>query len=221
MSHELPPLPSELAVLRDAGAPPPPPGFEARVGDRFLHSLDAVSLATTGVTVSAAKLFGGGAIVLFAGAGLGVALDRAVIREPVQLQQPVIAAPAIPAPPVDPGPPPDAPTRPEPASEATLRPAVNEKRTPRSTRDISLSAERSLLEVARAALAKGDVTAALGAIERHEHDFSQGRLAEEREVLAIECLRAAGRDADAQARAARFVERFPDSLVAPLPQDPP
>ena len=86
---------------------------------------------------------------------------------------------------------------------------------PASGRDVSLSAERALLEVARAAMAKGDLPATFTALEKHERDFAKGRLAEEREALFIQALHAAGRETEAASRTERFNKQFPDSLLAP------
>jgi hypothetical protein len=79
-----------------------------------------------------------------------------------------------------------------------------------------LTNERTLLERARAALARGDATAALAALEEHERRFAGGSLEEEREVLAVRTLVAAGRRADAEQRAATFRARHPGSLFLPM-----
>ncbi|MCA2982092.1 MAG: hypothetical protein INH41_20370 [Myxococcaceae bacterium] len=84
-----------------------------------------------------------------------------------------------------------------------------------ASRDTALSAERALLEVARTALARGDVGATLAAVERHEREFPGGRLLEEREVLFVQALALSGRRGDAAARQAAFKTRFPDSLSLP------
>lgn len=87
--------------------------------------------------------------------------------------------------------------------------------SPPAARDTELATERTLLEVARSALARGDVTATLAAVEQHARDFPRGRLVEEREVLFIQALAQAGRQPDAARRAADFRRRFPDSLELP------
>jgi hypothetical protein len=82
-------------------------------------------------------------------------------------------------------------------------------------RDTSLSAERRLLDEAQRALAEGRGSAALDAIDRHERAFPRGRLAEEREGLAVRALARAGRADEARARAARFRAAHPDSILLP------
>lgn len=226
----LPPLPSELASLRDAGAPSPPPGFEDRVGSRLAESLASLgtaaasagagaSVAASGVVVSMGKLVVGAAVVLTTGLGLGIAIDRTVLRPEVErsvsveTQAPPVAAPVAVEPRVPPViEPTPAPVVVEPAVKPDVKP---EPVKPTGGRDVSLAAERALLEVARAALAKGDTTHALEALERHQREHAQGRLREEREALFIEGLRAAGRDQEAEARREKFLREFPESLLAP------
>jgi hypothetical protein len=76
--------------------------------------------------------------------------------------------------------------------------------------------ERSILEQARAALARGNSAAALDAIERHQRDFPDGDFAEEREALAVQALVAA-RDYDAaRQRGEKFKTRFHNSILLPV-----
>lgn len=77
--------------------------------------------------------------------------------------------------------------------------------------DEELASERALLERARVALGRGDSTEALTALERHATRHPSGRLAEEREVLAVQALVRAGRQDEARARAARFHREHPSS----------
>jgi hypothetical protein len=72
-------------------------------------------------------------------------------------------------------------------------------------------AERLALERARGALRAGDPATALTWIEGAPNAASGSVLAQEREVLAIEALSAAGRHADARSRAREFLARFPES----------
>jgi hypothetical protein len=78
-----------------------------------------------------------------------------------------------------------------------------------------LTAERALLDTARVALAQGDADAALDAIGRHEREFAGGRLAEERDALAVRALVKAGKNDEARARGERFLRTYPRSLAAP------
>lgn len=89
----------------------------------------------------------------------------------------------------------------------------------------TLRAESALLVAARGRLAAGDAAGALARAETHRRRFPRGRLWQEREVIAIKALWALERRAAAQARAARFVERVPDSayrrtLAPMLPEAP-
>ncbi len=229
--NELPPLSKELAALRDAARPPrPPQGFEDRVAAKLAQSMLTIpqapspsGAATASAQLPLAKLISGGVLVLLTGVGLGVALDRNVLQPPpVVAPPPVISAPVVPvvvpvAPVVVPEPPP--PVEPVkvvvPPTPKPVVPVVEAPAKPASGRDVSLSAERALLEVARAAMAKGDLPATFTALEKHQHDFANGRLAEEREALFIQALHAAGREAEAASRTERFNKQFPDSLLAP------
>ena len=76
-----------------------------------------------------------------------------------------------------------------------------------------LDAERSLLDVARRALAEGKPADALPPLVAHARRFPTGVLVEEREALAINALVGSRRYDDARARAAEFLKRFPGSLL--------
>lgn len=75
-------------------------------------------------------------------------------------------------------------------------------------------AEGSVLLRARRALAAGDLAAALAAVHEHEVRFARGRLTPEREAIAIDALVSSGRASEARARAARFLDAWPDSPYA-------
>jgi hypothetical protein len=83
-----------------------------------------------------------------------------------------------------------------------------------------LSAERSLLDVARTALARGDRDAAMEALSRCAQRYPRGTFVEEREALTIKCLWAMGRTGEARPRAARFAQRYPGSLFLSTVSDP-
>jgi hypothetical protein len=70
--------------------------------------------------------------------------------------------------------------------------------------------EFRLLRAARQRM-PADPAGALALTEEHAKRFANGMLGQEREALAIECLRRLGRTAEADARAQRFVLRFPGS----------
>lgn len=87
--------------------------------------------------------------------------------------------------------------------------------TPAPKSSARIGEERSDLDVARAALARGRVDACLEAIDRHARTYGEGHFAEEREVLAVQALMAAGRRDEAVVRAARFRAKYPNSLFNP------
>ena len=76
--------------------------------------------------------------------------------------------------------------------------------------------EREVIDAARAALARGRPADALVTATRHAERWPHGRLAEEREVIAIQALAASGRRAEAaERRAAAFKRAFPSSMLIP------
>lgn len=79
----------------------------------------------------------------------------------------------------------------------------------------SLERERLMLEPARVALAS-DPRAAIAAVERYQHTFSNGQLFAESEYIAVEALRRAGERERAAARADELVRRFPRSVYATI-----
>jgi hypothetical protein len=83
----------------------------------------------------------------------------------------------------------------------------------------SLAEQQALLDVARSAFAQSDYAATLTALARHFQRYPKSVLGEEREALEIKTLAAAGRIAEAKARAARFKAQFPQSLLLPSVQD--
>lgn len=78
-----------------------------------------------------------------------------------------------------------------------------------------LTRERELLDVARASLGRGNAAEAIAAAERHASKWPRGQLAEEREVIWIQALVAAGQRDEADRRAARFRSGFPSSVLTP------
>jgi hypothetical protein len=75
----------------------------------------------------------------------------------------------------------------------------------------ALNRESRSLGAARAKFAAGDPRGALDDVTRLGVDFPHGRLAQEREVLAIDCLAAVGDGDGARSRANAFVNRFGQS----------
>ena len=79
----------------------------------------------------------------------------------------------------------------------------------------NLKAERAILDVARTALGRGDGENALAAGADHQRKFPNGALAEEREAIAVQALLLTNRNAEAEARVARFRVKYPASLLLP------
>ena len=79
----------------------------------------------------------------------------------------------------------------------------------------AIRAELLLLRPARAAVARGDFSAALHPIARHTRRFKDGRLAEEREALRVKALVGLGRTDEARRAAAGFRAHFPHSVLLP------
>ena len=78
-----------------------------------------------------------------------------------------------------------------------------------------LAAERALLDRAQNALENARPAEALVLTRQHERTFAGGKLAQEREAMAIRALVDLGRTAEAGRRAARFHARFPRSVLWP------
>jgi hypothetical protein len=116
----------------------------------------------------------------------------------------------VPATVVSPPPPPAAPATVPPP---TPSPAVAPPR-PVAARPAPVETEIALLLRARRALAAGDAARALAVLERHRRRWPAGELLQEREVLTIQALAAAGSRAEARQRADAFLARFPSSTLA-------
>ena len=105
-----------------------------------------------------------------------------------------------------------------PSAAASARVAVTSSSGERGPdpRDGDLARERSLVDRARSALARGDAAGALASADEHRKAFPRGQLAEEREVVAIQALAAAGRSEEAGTRAGTFRKAHPSSLLLPI-----
>ena len=79
-----------------------------------------------------------------------------------------------------------------------------------------LSAERTVLERARVALARGRSADALAALREHRRRFRRGSLSEEREALSVVALINLGQWDRARARARNFRRRHPRSMLLPV-----
>ena len=150
-----------------------------------------------------------GALGMGAGAALHARIAKQEPRRVVYVDRAPTAA-------VVPEIPPSEPSLSEPSAQPPVvrsTPAVSTE-PPRAAApaETSLSSERLLLEAARTALARGDGTSALDALDRHLGKYPHGQLAEEREALAVQALVASGRGTEAKSRAVRFHARFPSSM---------
>jgi hypothetical protein len=95
------------------------------------------------------------------------------------------------------------------------RPRSSAEPTPAVRHEESLAAEQAILDEANEALASGRSAAAFAALARHAEQFPRGRLSEEREGLWLRTLLAEGRKDEARARAARFKQLYPHSMLLP------
>jgi hypothetical protein len=109
---------------------------------------------------------------------------------------------------------PPAASNPSPTTTTTAAASFGGDPRVGSTRGSQLSAERILLDEARAAIAQGDPGRAIERLERHRRTFSQPLLGEERDAMWVQALVKAGRYDEARARASTFRRRSPDSLFS-------
>jgi TolA-binding protein len=82
--------------------------------------------------------------------------------------------------------------------------------TPSDNEDTS-SPESQMLETARAELSSGDAAAALTSLEHMRKRFPKGSLAQERELLRIEALKAKGQRTAAKTAARKFAKAHPNN----------
>ncbi len=194
-----------LQSLAPAAAPAPTPAPDRGVW----RALRGVHPAVT-VAVSFA-----------AGLGVGAVLRGPVTAEPARSPSaslssvPVAAVPSASREPSPPSEPSASPASAEPAP-VPVEPAPPPAKAPSaSASGKGTSAERVLLDIAYSALGQGQPARALEPLQQHARLFSEGALREEREALAIQCLRDLGRLDEARRRATSFRARYPNSLFAP------
>ena len=228
-------LPADVAELVARGRDQPDgpdPAVRARLRARIL----APTLA--GLPASGRPSGGGGARTVALGKSIGMALatfalgvgSGVVLHTQRQPPAPVpVAAPLTAAAAPTPQCPPPVAVAPAP-SAAPVAPAGVRGNCPAAparapgagaAADRGLGRERALLDQARAALVSGDPQAALGTLERHRRGFPDGRLAEERDVLRVKALFAAGRTTEAREAAASFLRKHPASLFRSAVEDAP
>jgi hypothetical protein len=168
-------------------------------------------------------LIGGGGFAL--GVAAGVALHAAIVssRLPAETGRSAVssapassAAPALPAPfSTSSAPLADTASSAAPslAAKPPTTPPAQPSKGPAGKLDrATLAGERALLDLAHAALGRGDTVTALDALSRHTRQFPRGTYREEREALRVQCLRDMGKHDDARRAAASFAEQYPNSL---------
>jgi hypothetical protein len=207
-----PPLSSETRALleRERAIQPLPAAQRARAMARARAALAAGRASTTAPASgrSRTRWAVAAAAALIASAAVGAAayeirvrLARAPQIAPAARALPVAAA---------------APAA-RPATEADEQPVAPESPVPAPglSPAEAARAELHLLREARAAVARGDFSAALTPIAEHTRRFKNGRLAEEREALRVKALAGLGRTGEARRAAAAFRARFPRSVLLP------
>jgi len=153
--------------------------------------------------------------------GLSEAMDvERPLGLPAQVEAPLPSAPSAPSAPSDRPAPEEPPavsvdTLPSAGEDARPAPKRVEPRaaqTPLAPAD-RLARELALLDRARTMLGT-DPAAALRDVDRHAHEFADGQLVAEREVIAVDALRRLGRMSEARARGKAFSERAPGTSAA-------
>lgn len=181
-------------------------------------------VATTAAAGGLTKIVSVGVVAFALGGAAGAGIHASVTEhEPTPLAPQPVTTPSI-----TPTPPPLVPSNQlnpmvTPPSRATIAPPsarlssqpIASADEPVPERDTDLAAERALLVEARQALSVGNGAGALDAVDRHASRFPSGRLGQEREVIAIRALVAAGRVSEARERAQRFKTNFPKSMALP------
>lgn len=97
-----------------------------------------------------------------------------------------------------------------PSAVPSIAPPPRVKRAPART-PATLEQELGVMQRARAALGRGDASAALDALDRFGRNPGWRQLAVEASLLRIEALARAGRAEEAKALARRFVEQHPNN----------
>jgi hypothetical protein len=215
VSESIPPLdPGLLGPLREAD--PAPAAVRARARERLMAAVGGAG--GPGGSGGGAQGGSGGpmavsrmprAVAFVLGGVVGVGLYAALA--PVPPQRVVYVDRVVPAPSAAPEAAVPAAAAAPAVPSATIAPPPT---IAASSRASQLSAERILLDEARAALAQGDPARAIDRLERHRRTFAAPLLAEERDAMWIQALVKAGRYDDARTRALAFRKHSPDSLFS-------
>jgi hypothetical protein len=192
-----------------AGGHGSPPGTAG--GGHVVARAAKTGIAGKMIAVALAAFVGGG----LTGGAIVKTMTKAPALAPVAALVPATSAasalPALVPPPLASAPAASSTDLPVPSARATSAPSSSSALGSRG----DLVREREVLDAARAALAHGQPDDAIVALQEHARRWPHGQLAEEREVVLIQALVAAGRTSEAQARAARFHQAFPKSIFAP------
>jgi hypothetical protein len=195
----------------------------------FLASLAALlSRATKGSWSTTFTTFVVAPVVVAGAVTVAVVAGRALPRAPVHGAAPpsvaaqTIAAPQATAdsplpptmplanaPPVTPGP--AAPAADAPGTTHTKKESAAATAL-RGSQDADFAEQVRLVDRARALVATGDASGALGAIDAYERRFPHGILAEEAALVRIQAMQARGDRAEAVSLARRFLAQYPESV---------
>ena len=189
------------------------PGERARTKARVARYASAAAIAAALSWLPGAALGAGlGVAVVAVGWGVPALMSRwsAPPAERVVKIAPPVAPPVAP-PPEPTAEPLSAPVVPRPAITVASPASVASAAPPEEPPVDPLAEEVALLDRARAALGSRPA-AALAITDEHAARFPRGKLAMERELVAIDALRRLGRRGDARARGEAILERARGSL---------
>ncbi|MEO7111495.1 MAG: outer membrane protein assembly factor BamD, partial [Polyangiaceae bacterium] len=184
----------------------------------------AAATAKAAAVWSLATKIGVAAVLLGAGAAVGAGVNShyeshhdiasAATQTTTAAIEPVasvvVASTATVPAPIDSSPPADKP--PTVMASHDTSSAVSGAKNGEST---SLGDEQQLIDMARAAVARGAYQAAENSLDEHQRRFPNGTLSEEREFLAVQALAGAGDMSKCRERATRFEKRYPNSIFLP------
>jgi hypothetical protein len=189
-------------------------------------TLTALGLAASAAVTSATSTAGASALAkagwakLVAVSALGAAAVLPVAIELWPESSTPAAAIVVPSQPVAaplPTEPASSESSPEPEAtteaEAPAAPAVAPRRTQRTP--AGLTDELAALDSVRAALSGGRTRQAMTLLDAYARNHPRGRLRVEAEVLRIDALASSGQRDAAKKRASAFLERHPNSVLAP------
>jgi hypothetical protein len=157
----------------------------------------AAALGVAGLAAASVHL-----VASHASSSDAIAAPRPPATLPIRAKDPALAPRAAPGPEID-------LAKPIAPTTASGTPNTGALRRPNAAQKYAI--ELGLLEPARTSSARGDYNAALAAIAKHQREFPNGQLAEEREALRVRALWGLGQRPAAEAAAAVFRTRYPRS----------